>query len=413
MPAESPVADELSGIEDLLDPISISQPAGADMRWTAEWDRIKEARRFDDPLGAGKWEKKERKSADWRLVEELARAMLRERTKDLQMVMWLTEAGTKLNGFRGLSGGLRVARELMERYWDQGLYPSIEDGPEDRSGPFEWLNNKLVDSIVAVPITARDDPGEDFSLVDFKDAKRAGGHVSPDQFDNAVAHTRRAVYEGLNADFQRSYAEFKALEVTVDEKFGDVAPSLAACRGALGDIDQALSDILVQKRKAEPDKPAAAIEVKADSIPGPAIDSVILSVAGVPARDTNGAGSWAGAEALIRAGQVETGLAEMTRLAANETCGRNRFERKRLLAEICLASGRDGIARLILEELAEQIDKFQLELWESSELISSVWSRLYRIYKKSGDGDDLDRAGKLYGRLCRLDPWQALGCDKA
>ena len=115
---------------------------------------------------------------------------------------------------------------------------------------------------------------------------------------------------------------------------------------------------------------------------------------------------------LIRSGQVEKGLAEMTRLAASETNGRNRFQRKLLLAEVCLATKRERLARSILEELAEQIDKFQLELWESSELIGRVWIRLYRLYRLGAESSDLDRADKLYERLCRLDPWQALSCTE-
>ena len=83
-----------------------------------------------------------------------------------------------------------------------------------------------------------------------------------------------------------------------------------------------------------------------------------------------------------------------------------------MLAEACLANKRDRLARSILEELAEQIDKLQLESWESSELISRVWTRLYQLYKQAGDSSDLDRAEKLYQRLCRLDPWQALACNE-
>src|SRR5215471_12558354 len=148
--------------DDFFGPVSPGQPAGADLRWTAEWDRLKEARRSDDDLEPGKWAKKERKAADWRMVEEIASVMLRERTKDLQLALWLTEAGMKLHGFPGLRDGLRLTRELMVRYWDTGLYPPMEDGPEDRAGPFEWLNNKLVDSIKAIPITARDDNDTDY-----------------------------------------------------------------------------------------------------------------------------------------------------------------------------------------------------------------------------------------------------------
>src|SRR5581483_10858233 len=114
------MATALLYTDDFLAPISTEQPVGADLRWTAEWDRIKEARRTDDELDSGKWVKKERKAADWRLVEELASSMLRDRSKDLQLALWLTEAGMKLHGFAGLRDGLRVTRELIVRYWESG-----------------------------------------------------------------------------------------------------------------------------------------------------------------------------------------------------------------------------------------------------------------------------------------------------
>jgi len=101
----------------------------------------------------------------------------------------------------------------------------------------------------------------------------------------------------------------------------------------------------------------------------------------------------------------------MVQLAAKETCGRSRFQRKLLLAEVCLATKRERLARSILEELAEHIDNLKLEVWESSELIASVWLRLYTLYK-GADNPDHDRARKLYERLCRLDPWQALNCGE-
>src|SRR6266853_1645398 len=132
--------------DDLLDPITAEQPTGTDLRWTSEWDRIKEARRADDGLDSGKWTKKDQKTSDWPRVKELVTTALRERSKDLQLALWLTESDIKLRGFQGLRDGLRITRELMVRYWDRGLYPVMEDGPEDRAGPFEWLNSKLVDS---------------------------------------------------------------------------------------------------------------------------------------------------------------------------------------------------------------------------------------------------------------------------
>jgi type VI secretion system protein ImpA len=123
MPTEPLLSD------DLLDPITAEQPAGADLRWTPEWDRIKDARRADDSLDSGQWAKRERKASDWPLVKDLVTAALRERSKDLQLALWLTESNIKLHGFPGLRDGLRITRELMARYWDKGLYPTLEDGP--------------------------------------------------------------------------------------------------------------------------------------------------------------------------------------------------------------------------------------------------------------------------------------------
>src|SRR6185369_12960916 len=204
------------------------------------------------------------------LVEELASGMLRNRSKDLQLALWLTEAGIKRHGFPGLRDGLRLTRELLVRYWDHGLYPPMEDGPEDRAGPFEWLNNKLVDSIAAIPITVREDGGPDYSLIELQDARRVGsessyldpygeidaakkkaydanlaqGHISLDMFDRAVAVTKRARYEDFSSDYQQTLEEYQALEKVIDEKFGDVAPNLAVCRNTLNEIRQEVSVIL-------------------------------------------------------------------------------------------------------------------------------------------------------------------------
>jgi tetratricopeptide (TPR) repeat protein len=244
-----------------------------------------------------------------------------------------------------------------------------------------------------------------------------------DMFDGAVQKTKRVAYEELNGNFQKTYEEFKALEKVIDDKFGDAAPSLADCRTALSEMKQAISDILDKKRREEPDPPSltdpqTSAGGSVEQTPGSsgADNSVIFRVplllSNMQGSQSQLGASWQDAETLLRSGQIEKGLAEMTRLAASETNGRNRFQRKLLLAEACLASKRERLARSILEELAEQIDKFQLELWESSELISSVWTKLYRLYKLGAESSDLERANKLYDRLCRLDPWQALGCTE-
>jgi type VI secretion system protein ImpA len=174
--------------------------------------------------------------------------------------------------------------------------------------------------------------------------------------------------------------------------------------------------ILEKKRAEEPDPVTAdAGDGAAGSLGekgNPVTVRFALALPELSGSSSGSGSSWQDAEALIRSGQVDKGLSQMVQLSAKETCGRNRFQRKLLLAEVCLSSKRERLARSILEELAEQIDKLQLESWESSELIAGVWIRLYKLYKQSGDSSDHDRGAKLYERLCRLDPWQALSCGE-
>jgi type VI secretion system protein ImpA len=371
--------------DDILDPVSTGEPVGADLRWTPHWDRVKEARRADDDLISGKWAKKERKDSDWRLTEELCASLLKNESKDLQLALWLTEASVKLHGFAGLRDGLKITRELMTRYWDD-LYPKMEEGPEDRAGPFEWLNEKLIDSIAAVSITARDGQGPDYSFNDLQDARRVGsaanyktaddeidsekkknydqavaaGHISMEMFEFAAKETSRASYEDLNLAFQQACEEFAALARVIDDKFGEAAPNLAAFRNTLSEIKLAIENWLERARLAEPaPSPASALQMTIESpagtgasqiVPGSSIDRRSwLSRPSAHESHSSLGTRWDEAEALVQSGEVEKGLEEMSRLAASETTGRSRFQRKLLLAEACLASKRENLARAIHE----------------------------------------------------------------
>src|SRR5262249_33021297 len=200
------------------------------------------------------------------------------------------------------------------------------------------------------------DGGTDAQKKKAYDNAIAEGHVSMDFFAAALKATKRQEHERLSEDFQQTCSEFKELEKVVDDKFGDVAPNLAACRGALSEIRQAVSDILDQKRREEPDPPPVPTPGPELSVPNSKPRAEVARIAVSPRASSQQSelrGSWQQAEGYIQSGEIDKGLHEMTRLAAAETTGRDRFQRKLLLADVCLASKRDRLARSILEELAQ------------------------------------------------------------
>src|SRR5579859_6957532 len=107
-----------------------------------------------------------------------------------------------------------------------------------------------------------------------------------------------------------------------------------------------------------------------------------------------------------RAGKVQEAIGILTREMNNERTGRGRFQRHIQLANIFLATKHEAIAYPILVELAEEIDRRKLEEWEEPSVVAQPLALLYRCAEKLGR-DDAEKQ-KIYQKLCRLDPGQAL-----
>jgi len=398
--------------EALLQPVTPEQPGGRDLRFEPVFSEILEARRADDQGG---------KLPQWDVVAERSLEALLV-SKDIRLCCFLTEAGIYLDGFGALRDCLRLTRELLVRFWDQGLLPAVEDGDLDyRAGSLAWFNDRMAEAIRLVPITARS--GDNFSFGRYLQAQRIGtedaiqrlpadkretvlslrsqGWITMDAFEAALKATRRKAFEAIYEPFIEAQQQFLALDKAIDEKFGDASPTLKEARDTFDDMRFLLDSTLKKKREEEPDTvPGAEQPEEAGET---ATNMAGFWTAGMPADS----GSWQQAESMVRSGNVDQGLQKMAALAAQETSGRGRFLRKLMLVDVCRAAGRERLARTILEELNQQVGEFKLDLWESSALVGAVWSRLYRTYKASENSSDQDQASVLYNQICRLDPWQA------
>jgi hypothetical protein len=275
-----------------------------------------------------------------------------------------------------------------------------------------------------IPLTARDGKDENYSYARYLQARRIGtedsaqrasadlretiaglrqqGWITMDAFESAIRGTKRSAFEALYLPFEQAYEYFKSLEAIVDEKFAQAAPALTSGKEAFEELKRLLAPILKKKREEEPDTVPG--DGAADGAAQAPTAMAGFWTAGMPSDQS---GSWQEAEALVRSGKIDQGLQRMALLAAHETSGRARFMRKLMLVDVCTNAGRERLARTVLEELNQQITEFKLIQWESSALVGAVWSRLYRLYKKSEMNSELEQASTLYNQLCRLDPWQA------
>ncbi len=239
--------------EGLLNPISGDNPSGKSLRYDPIYDKIREARREEEALPQGDWSR-EIKKADWPLVIKLATDALANKSKDLQIAVWLTEAHMHREHVAGLREGLDLLRGLMETFWDT-LYPEIEDDDlEFRSAPLSWVGSKLDFPIRRLPLTKskldffqfqesrRVGYEKDCEGNDSKTAARAAAiedkKCTAEEFDAAVQATGDAYYEKLSANLVAALESLQSLETLSDEKFGREGPNFANLRAALEDLQE-------------------------------------------------------------------------------------------------------------------------------------------------------------------------------
>lgn len=232
-------------LPELLTPISEASPSGDDLLFSNEFDAIQDARRYDDPtLDQGEWVT-EIKEADWGFVVDHAGELLRTRTKDLRLAVWLTEALALEDGITGLTEGYALLEGLCREFWDT-FHPLPEDDDiEHRLGNVAWLSGRTAELLRAVPLT--DGASNAFSTLDWEVAQHvaqsikrdpehaddiARGKPSIEQIDASRRVTSIAFYTALLANLKAFEFALDAFEERLVERAGDSAPSFRQARDA-------------------------------------------------------------------------------------------------------------------------------------------------------------------------------------
>jgi type VI secretion system protein ImpA len=250
------MAPPVLDFDTLLAPIEGDNPAGMDLRTdtspSSAYYAIKDARNAARTAERQISKGEEGVSPpDWAPVVRRGSEVLAGKTKDLEVVAYMIEALVRLEGFPGLRDGFRLARELMERFWD-GLYPlPDEEGLPTRLAPLVGLNGEdeegtLIAPINNVPLTDGEEPGP-FAYHHYQQAsalaqvadeearnKRiARGATTLEMYAKSVAATRPAFFGALLEDIGQAQQEFAQLAAVLDDKCGSNAPPTSYIRNAL------------------------------------------------------------------------------------------------------------------------------------------------------------------------------------
>ena len=263
-------------LEQLLQPISEESPSGEDVRYSGIYDEIREARRADDNLAQGEWQT-ELKLADYPKVLNLGLDTLLNKSKDLQVAAWVSEALVKQHGFAGLRDALKLLAGLQETFWDTG-FPEIDEGDmENRANAIAWVDTHVGFALKSAPYTgvAR------YSFLDWEDSKTFDVPENLDSLDSGererlqalktqaekerrvtgelwrkeIAQTRRAAVEASNFTIDECWAAFADLNRVIEEKYErNQAPGLSDFKKSLEGVHTQVRLLLTDKRAEEPDE---------------------------------------------------------------------------------------------------------------------------------------------------------------
>lgn len=240
-------------LAELLAPISPDRPCGEDVSFNDVYDRVREARRADDPnLRQGEWQT-ELKVADWRLVIRLATEVLTRQSKDLQMAVWLGEALIATDGVSGATQSVDLLYGLLDTMWD-GLYPELDgDDAEERAAKLAWYNIYASDALRRVPLSGGSKP---MTLLDWQDSREVDnlarqnqeshraaldeGRLTGEAFDKAMLETPNDAVLRLLEESDGALVAFDNFKRIADTRLGRAAPSLAAVEDALKRIRQVI-----------------------------------------------------------------------------------------------------------------------------------------------------------------------------
>jgi type VI secretion system protein ImpA len=80
------------------------------------------------------------------------------------------------------------------------------------------------------------------------------------------------------------------------------------------------------------------------------------------------------------------------------------------LVEMCIATSKQNIAQPILDDLVAAIETHKLDDWEDPAMVAKALSAIMKLSQRVQN--DAAQRQKLFERICRLDPAQALGDGK-
>jgi type VI secretion system protein VasJ len=120
------------------------------------------------------------------------------------------------------------------------------------------------------------------------------------------------------------------------------------------------------------------------------------------------------AKKLLGSGDLSGAISVLRSGLTTDTSRKHAFRRKLAIAALCMRGNQVLIARPLLEELNNDVERFSIDEWEPA-MALDMWGTLYRCYASLASGPSTpdkqvirQQAEKVFDRICRLDVQYAM-----
>lgn len=208
---------------------------------------------------------------EWKPLLEQCSVALIEESKDIEYLAWLIEALCRVEGFKGLTLGFKVACHLIEQHFES-LYPTLEPGDEtaEKLSALIGLNGVSSEGTLIIPLKSIQlteglhiepytfweyQQSYDISCMseEKREKKLANGALNFEEVEKAASESSVAFFVQLKDDIESAIEAFTKLSNAMDQVTGAPQPtsnikksleqSLAAVNHIAGDKFKEIENI--------------------------------------------------------------------------------------------------------------------------------------------------------------------------
>jgi len=245
-------------VEDFLSEISADSPCGENLEYDPDYLRLERdlegtpERQIGDSIIPAE-------EPDWKKIRDQALSLL-ERSRDIQVSIYLTCALVHTDGFAGLDQGLSLISGLLQKFWEQ-VYP--QQDPDDeypvlRMNALTRLNDysSIIGPLNHIPLSQSQMGSFSWRDIEISEGKvdAVADEAEPPEksvIDAAFLDTGLEVLQSLDKTIQHALQEVQNIEAISTEKAGAVnAPELSTLIDLLKHLDHYLTEQM-QLRQGE------------------------------------------------------------------------------------------------------------------------------------------------------------------